>query len=41
MTFQTNQKEAKIKEYGLILDKAKKEVNKILFDSRKESYKVE
>ena len=28
------QSEAKIKEYGLILDKAKKEVNKILFDSK-------
>ena len=28
------QSEAKLKEYGLILDKAKKEVNKIHFDSR-------
>ena len=29
-----DQSELKIKEYGLILDKAKKEVNKILFDSK-------
>ena len=28
------QSEAKLKEYGLILDKAKKEVNKIHFDSK-------
>jgi len=29
-----DQSEAKLKEYGLILDKAKKEVNKIHFDSK-------